>query len=182
MPSIHSIVSTLWVVRSQSTVGHAKIRIVAGVLRHLGQRGRFQPQIHLHRDRARHGVDDLDQPQPPRFGRIGFGLVRDKEEIGEVAAEARGDIGPQHLDRDRLAHAVALDLAAMHLRDRGRGDRRAEARKGLRHRAFQRRPRSRPRPRLARTAAAGPAGFPDRAPSTTPTTSGRVARNCPSLR
>ena len=34
--------------------GHAEIRIVAGVLRHLGQRGRFQPQVHLHRHRARH--------------------------------------------------------------------------------------------------------------------------------
>ena len=33
---------------------HAEIRIVARVLRHLGQRRRFQPQIHLHRDRARH--------------------------------------------------------------------------------------------------------------------------------
>ena len=34
--------------------GHAKVRIVAGVLRHLRQRGRFQPQIHFHRHRARH--------------------------------------------------------------------------------------------------------------------------------
>ena len=118
---------------------HAEIRIVAGVLRHLGQGGRFQPQVHLHRDRARHRVDDFDQPQPPRFGRMRFRIVRDEEEIAEVAAETRGDIGPQHLDRDRLAHAVALDLAAMHLRDRGGGDRRTEADKGLRHRAFQRR-------------------------------------------
>ena len=83
--------------------GHAKVRIVAGVLRHLRQRGRLQPQIHLHRDRARHGVDDLDQPQPPRFGRIDLGLVRDEEEIGKVAAEARGHIGPQHLHRHRLS-------------------------------------------------------------------------------
>ena len=50
--------------------GHAKVRIVAGVLRHLGQRGGFEPQIHFHRDRARHRVDDFDQPQPPRFRRI----------------------------------------------------------------------------------------------------------------
>ena len=118
--------------------GHAKIRIVAGVLRHLRQRGRLQPQVHLHRHRARHGIDDLDQPQPPRFRRMGFGVMRDKEEIGEVAAEARGDIGPQHLHRDGGAHAVALGLAAMNLRDRGGGDRRTEARKRLRYRAFQR--------------------------------------------
>ena len=64
--------------------------------------------------------------------------MRDKEEIGEVAAEARGDVRPQHLHRNRGAHAVALGLAAMHLRDRGGRDRRTEARKGLRHRAFQR--------------------------------------------
>ena len=36
------------------------------------------------------------------------------------------------------AHAVAFDLAAMHLRDRGGGDRRTEARKRLRDRAFER--------------------------------------------
>ncbi len=117
---------------------HAEIRIVTGVLRHLGQRGRLQPQVHLHRDRARHRIDDLDQPQPPRFGRMALGIVRDKEEIGEIAAEARGDIGPEHLDGDRLAHAVMFDLAAMHLCDRGGGDRRPEADKRLCHRAFQR--------------------------------------------
>ena len=117
---------------------HAEIRIVAGVFRHLGKRRRLQPQIHFHRDRARHGVDDFDQPQPARFGGIGFRLVGDKEEIAEVAVEARGDIGPEHLDRHRLAHAVAHHLAAMHLRDRGGGHRRPQARKCQRHRTFQR--------------------------------------------
>ena len=42
--------------------GHTKIRIVAGVLRHLRQRRGLQPQIHLHRHRARHRIDDFDQP------------------------------------------------------------------------------------------------------------------------
>ena len=74
--------------------GDAKIRIVAGVLRHLRQRRGLQPQIHLHRYRARHRVDDFDQPQPPRFRRISFRVMGDKEEIPEVAAEARGDVGP----------------------------------------------------------------------------------------
>jgi hypothetical protein len=118
---------------------HAEIRIVAGVLRHLRQRGRFQPQVHLHRDRARHGVDDLDQPQPPRFGRMRLGVVCDKEEVGEVAAETGSDIGPEHLDGDSLAHAVALGLATMHLCDGSRGHRRPEAYECLRHRAVQRR-------------------------------------------
>ncbi len=97
--------------------GDAKVRIVAGVLRHLGQRGSFQPQIHLDRHRARHRIDDLDQPQPPRFSKVGFGIVRDKEEIGEIAAEARGNIGPQHLHCHRRPHAVTLGFTAMHLRD-----------------------------------------------------------------
>ena len=66
-----------------------------------------------------------------------LGVVRDEEEIGEVAAETRSDIGPEHLDGDRLANAVALDLAAMHLCDGSRGDRRPEAGKRLRHRAVQ---------------------------------------------
>ena len=112
--------------------GHAEIRVVARVLRHLRQRGGLQPQIHLHRDRAGHGVDHFDQAQPPRLGRIGLGLVRDVEEIGEIAAEACGHVGPQHLDGDGPADAVAQHLAAMHLRDRSGRDRRAEAREDVR--------------------------------------------------
>ena len=65
-------------------------------------------------------------------------LLATKKKSREVAAEARGDVGPQHLDRNRLAHAVCLDLAAMYLRDRGRRHRRAEARKSLCHGPFQR--------------------------------------------
>ena len=67
-----------------------------------------------------------------------FRIVRDKEEIAEVAAETRGDIGPEHLDGDRFAYAVPFGLAAMHLGDRSGGHRRAETDKRLRHRAFQR--------------------------------------------
>ena len=144
---------------------HAEIRIVAGVLRHLGQSGRLEPQVHLHRDRARHRVDDLDQPQPPRFGRMRFRIVRDEEEIAEVAAETRGDIGPEHFHRDRFAYAVPFGLAAMHLGDGSGGHRRAEADKRLRHRAFQRLGDDGLGFGFAKTAAAGPAGFPGRAPS-----------------
>ena len=67
-----------------------------------------------------------------------FGLVRNKEEIAEIAAETRGDVGPQHLDRNRLLRAVAHHFTAMHLGDRGGGNRGAEAHKRLRYRAFQR--------------------------------------------
>ena len=161
---------------------HAKIRIVARVLRHLRQRSGFQPQVHLHRDRARHRVDDLDQAQPPRFGRIGFGLVRDEEEIGEVAAETRGDVGPQHLDRNRLADAVAhrlrRDAPARSRRRRPRGPRLANAFAtgrssdvAITASASACENGGRRSCRLSRSRA-----------MTTPTTSGRVARNWPSLR
>ena len=66
-----------------------------------------------------------------------FRVVRDEEEIAEVAAETRGDIGPEHFHRNRFAYAVPLRLAAMHLGDGSGGHRRAEADKRLRHRAFQ---------------------------------------------
>ena len=41
----------------------------------------------------------------------------------EVDAEALLDAGTQHLDGDRLAAVRRVDLGAMHLRDRGGGDR-----------------------------------------------------------
>ena len=54
---------------------HAEIRIVLGVLRHLGQRGGLEPQIHLERDRAAQRRDGLDQAQPPRFRRQALGVL-----------------------------------------------------------------------------------------------------------
>ena len=48
---------------------HAEIRIVLACSPPSPRgRGRFQPEIHLHRHRARQRVDDLDRPQPARFG------------------------------------------------------------------------------------------------------------------
>ena len=40
---------------------HAKLQIVAGVLRHLGQRRRLESQIHFHRHRTRKRLDDFDR-------------------------------------------------------------------------------------------------------------------------
>ena len=108
-------------------------------------------------------------------------LCATKKKSARSRRKRRGDAGPQHLDRHRLRTPSALGLGAMHLRDRGRGDRRAEARERLRHAAFQRSRDRRLRLRSAGTAASGPAGVPDRAPCATPTTSGRVARNWPSF-
>ena len=117
---------------------HAEVGIGLGVLRHLRQRGGLEPQIHLERDRAAQGGDGLDHAQPPGFRRQAFGLARGEGEGFEIDAEAPLDIGPQHLHGDGLAALGRDDLGAMHLRDRGRGDRRAERRVGLRQRLAQR--------------------------------------------
>ena len=85
MPSIHSSVSTVRAVRSQSTVGHAEIRIVLHVVAHLGDGGGFEPQVHLDRDRTRERVDHLDHAQPPRLGRMALGVARREIERVEVA-------------------------------------------------------------------------------------------------
>ena len=56
--------------------GHAKIRIVLGVLGHFRERRRLQAKVHLDRDRAPQRVDHLDEPQPPRLGGKVFGVTR----------------------------------------------------------------------------------------------------------
>ena len=181
MPSIHSSVSTSRAVRSQSTVGHAKIRVVLGVLRHLGQRGGFQPEIHFDRDRAAQRLDDFDQPQPARFSGQGLGFARGKEESVEIGVEAPLDAGPQHFHRHRPARAVDLDVSAMHLRDRGGGDSGTEARVDVAAKAC---------PSAAATAASASlcgngailsCRLSRSRAIAVPTTSGRVARNWPSL-
>ena len=113
---------------------YAEIGIVFCVLRHLGKRGRFEPQIHFHRDGARECVDDLDRAQPAGFGGNSFHLARGEHEVAEVAPKPTIDIGPQHLDGNGLAGAVLLNLGAMHLRDGRCCNRFAEADKHLRYR------------------------------------------------
>ena len=104
----------------------AEIRIVLGVLGHFRKRRRFQAEIHLDRDRAAQGVDHFDQPQPPRLGGKLFGAARHIHEGAQIAMETRLDAGPQHLDGDGLGAVRRRDLGAMHLRDRGGGDRGSE--------------------------------------------------------
>ena len=83
--------------------GHAEVRIVAGVLRHLRERGGLEPQIHLERDRAAQRVDHLDQAQPPRLRRHALGVARGEGEGVEIDLEAPLDARPQHLHRDGAA-------------------------------------------------------------------------------
>ena len=86
VPSIHSSVSTSRAVRSQSTAGTRKSGSSLVFSRHLRERGGFEPQVHLDRDRARQRVDHLDQPQPPRLGRMALGGARREIESVEIGA------------------------------------------------------------------------------------------------
>ena len=106
---------------------HAKVGILAGVLRHLGSGGRFQTEIHFDCDRAGEGGYDLNQAKPPCFRRKSLRLARCEEKSVEIGLEAAFNTGPKDFHRHRLARAVSLDLGAMHLRDRSRSDRRPEA-------------------------------------------------------
>ena len=133
--------------------------------------------------RARQRLDDLDEAQPARLGGRSARRCRAaKRHVREVAREAPFDAGAQHLHRDvalavRRSHAGPMDL-----RDRGGRDRRRRTRRKARPRACRARPRScATASRAAGTAPCGPAAARDRARPRTPTMSGRVARNWPSL-
>ena len=118
---------------------HAEVGVLARVLRHLGQRGGLQPEIHFHRHRAGERRHRLDRAQPLRLERQAFRLARDVEEGVEIGLEAALDAGPQDFHRHRLARAVgSLDFGAMHLRDRGGGDGGTEAGIDLVHRLAER--------------------------------------------
>ena len=118
--------------------GNAEIRVVARVLGHLGERGGFEPQVHLQRDGARERVHDVEHPQALRFRRMALGKARREVEGLDVGAEAVPHIRPQHLHGHGPAPFRRVPLGAMHLRDRGRRDRRPEGRIGFRERALQR--------------------------------------------
>ena len=165
VPSIHSIVSTSRAVRSQSTVGTRKSLSSPRVLRHLRQRGGFQPEIHLHRHRAGERRYRLDRAQPLRFERQLFRLARDVKECVEIDLEAALDAGRRIFTATALRAPPYLDFGAMHLRDRGGGDRRPEAGIDFVQRLARRRRRPRLRPAPAGTAPSCPAGFRDRARS-----------------
>ncbi len=72
VPSIHSIVSTSRVVRSQSIVGARNARVALEILAEFGRRRRLETEIHLHPHRARQRLDDLHRLQPARFRKQPF--------------------------------------------------------------------------------------------------------------
>ena len=127
VPSIHSSVSTSRAVRSQSTVGTRK----SGSSRCSPPSRRARPPRAAGPFRSRPSGASVSTTSISRSRRASgeklLGLARGKEERVEIGLEAALDAGPQHLHRHRLARAVGLDLGAMHLRDRGGGDRRARS-------------------------------------------------------
>ena len=97
--------------------GHAEIRVVPGVLRHLRERGRLEAQIHLDSHRTAQRLHHLDEPQSPRFRRNLFGIARREREGVEIDLEPSFDARPQHLYRHRAGAAAGRDCGAVHLRD-----------------------------------------------------------------
>ena len=177
MPSIHSMVRTLCVVRSSRPwARESPDRCGCSPPSPTARRLPAEDSISIATERDMVLMTSTSRSRR-RFGRIDLGLVRDKEEIGKVAPEARGHIGPQHLHRHGCPHAVAFDFAAMHLRDRGGRDRRAEARKRFCHRAFERGGDDGLRLALGKRRQNRSCKLSRSRAIMTPTTSGRVARN-----
>ena len=137
MPSIHSIVSTLWVVRSQSTVGTRKSgssRVFSAISDSAAASSRRSISIVTERDIVL--MTSISRSRRASAECVSA-LCATKKKSARSRRKRAATFGRSTLTATG-AHAVALDLAAMHLRDRGGGDRGAEARKRLRHRAFQR--------------------------------------------
>ena len=94
--------------------------------RHLGDGRRLQAQVHLDLGGAPQRVDHRDGPQAPRRGIVALDLARGEVVAVEIAAEAPLHAGPQDLHGDLAPPLIVLHHRLVHLRDRGRGDRRSE--------------------------------------------------------
>ena len=128
VPSIHSSVSTSRAVRSQSTVGTRKSRS-SRVFSAISESAAASSRKSISSATERASVATTSTSRKRRASADTRSPVRAaKKKASRSTLEAALDAGAQHLHRDRLARAVVLDFGAMHLRDRGGGDRRAEAR------------------------------------------------------
>ena len=103
------------------------VRIVPRVFGELRRSRGLEPEIHLHPHRSRESLDDLDEAQAAHLRRDPLGEPRREEHVGEIAREPALDSRAQHFDRDGLGAFVRPDRRAVDLRDRGGGDRFAEA-------------------------------------------------------
>ena len=142
----------------------AKVPVDLGHVQQVGARevalqlrgiGGFAHEVELDGERPLELGDDLDGMQPMRFGPIALRERRDRVQHLHVALDQRRDVRPQHLDDDGLP---VVQARGVHLRDRGRRERRARRTpRTLARRAGRTPPRARPPPARRRTAALGPA-------------------------
>ena len=158
---------------------HAEIGIVPGVLRHLGERGGLQPQVHLDRDGARAAC------RRPRSAAAGAPRPRcarrcaPRNEGVEIGREAPLDAGPQHLHRDARRPSAAISARCTCAIEAAATAGPNDANSFASGRPSASATAAPPRP--AGTAPSGPAAISRSRASASPTTSGRVARNWPSF-
>ncbi len=123
----------------------------------------------------------FDQPQALRFGEKRFGRARREGERVLIDLETPFDARPQHLDGDLLRALIGLHLGTMHLRNRCGGDSRAKRDRRPPSTAGQRRVRWWRSLQLAWNGGIRSCRLSSSCATIGPTTSGRVARNCPKL-
>ena len=128
MPSTQLVVSTSAAVWSQLDRGDDEAFVVLDVLGNLRDRRCLEPQVELEPRRAVQRLDHLGRPQPPRVGDQPLGQPRAAHNSFRYRRTKRArDAGPQDLDRNRpRAPSAGTSLGLVHLRDRGRGDRRRQ--------------------------------------------------------
>ena len=161
--SIHSSVSTSLVVRSQSTAGTRKSgsSLVFSAISESAAASR-RKSISTITERRSVSTTSMSRSRRASARQI-LRRARGEGESVEVGVKAPFDAGPQHFDGDARGPSAVSTVGAMHLRDRGGGDRRAEAAKTPLAAACRTRRRPPLRPRPAGTAASGPAAARDRA-------------------
>jgi hypothetical protein len=146
----------------------------------LRKRCRFQAQVHLDLGRLLQSLRDLHRPQPAAGGHEALLQVGNEIHRLEIVGKALSHAGTHHLDGHFPAPLWRHHFRRMHLGDRGGGDRRAEAGVEFLDRSAERasniglgggiRKNAIRSCNCARSSA-----------NSTPTTSGRVARNWPIL-
>ena len=107
--------------------GRANVRIVCGIFREFRRRRGFEPEIHLHPNRAGERLDHLAEAQAAELRRQTLSESRSESHIGEIARKSPFSAGAQHFDRHGPQAVVSLHLSPMHLGDRSGSHRLAEA-------------------------------------------------------
>ena len=121
MPAIRSMTSTSLAVQSQWISGTSSSGEWQEVAAQLRAVGRLAREVELVVDGLLELGDDFARPQPLAVAPQPLDQRRRRVHQREVVLDDVGDVGPQHLDRDRRAVG---QLGEVHLRDRRARDRR----------------------------------------------------------